>query len=631
MPNLGAKGSKEQMAKETIFCVLTRGASLHKCRDSLASPVLQRLHRRHEQQQQQQHQQNVTGGKSRRTQTPETSANSCSAESVRAKHNISVKGLIAVPAPFGSFNDELPPEADAADSKSGAADGDNTPPEAPRKMPPWLLSRLEALGYKEPTPIQMQWTDSILLNSHYISLKLALRRGSGTATAATGAPSLSVGPNGERQNPRIFAARDNLSQEGTGFKAAFPQSHSGSRYGAADAVFATPLSLLTLLKEKRLSLSDCQHLVLDEADRLLDSGFSPQVDALLFEIKSATATAKRLHICLFSATLPPSVVLLAESITYGAVHVTVGRASAAAPQIEQELVFCSTEAGKLWALKNLRVERKLIPPCLIFVETQERASELLREMITEGMTVDLLHAAKSKQQRDATVDAFRTGKIWFLICTDLVARGIDFKGVALVINFDLPISTSVYIHRIGRTGRAGKEGKALTFFTLDDVPRLRPIVQIMQKSPNSKIPPFLNSRLTRNLRVKGQKKNRGRWTPHSNRPSGRSRKPIRPVARAVVMKAKRRAWAVAASLAKKKKAKELGDEASTTPHVSTANSDAISEPIARGKGPKTKEKATRSKDSPKGKFKRTHDPQMHPGNSSFKRRRRESAAHSFKE
>lgn len=156
MPNLGAKGSKEQMAKETIFCVLTRGASLHKCRDSLASPVLQRLHRRHEQQQQQQHQQNVTGGKSRRTQTPETSANSCSAESVRAKHNISVKGLIAVPAPFGSFNDELPPEADAADSKSGAADGDNTPPEAPRKMPPWLLSRLEALGYKEPTPIQMQ-------------------------------------------------------------------------------------------------------------------------------------------------------------------------------------------------------------------------------------------------------------------------------------------------------------------------------------------------------------------------------------------------------------------------------------------------------------------------------------------
>lgn len=89
-------------------------------------------------------------------QTPETSANSCSAESLRAKHNISVKGLIVVPAPFSSFNDELPPEADAADRKSVAADGDNAPSEAPRKMPPWLLSRLEALGYKQPTPIQMQ-------------------------------------------------------------------------------------------------------------------------------------------------------------------------------------------------------------------------------------------------------------------------------------------------------------------------------------------------------------------------------------------------------------------------------------------------------------------------------------------
>ncbi|CDJ50375.1 ATP-dependent RNA helicase, putative [Eimeria brunetti] len=190
------------------------------------------------------------------------------------------------------------------------------------------------------------------------------------------------------------------------------------------------------------------------------------------------------------------------------------------------------------------------------MQTQERASELLREMISEGMPVDLLHAAKSKQQRDATVDAFRIGKIWFLICTDLVARGIDFKGVALVINFDLPPSTSVYIHRIGRTGRAGKEGKALTFFTLDDVPRLRPIVQIMQKSPNSKIPSFLNSRLTRNLKVKGQKNYRSNAPAQRKMGARRPRKPIRPIGKAVAMKAKRRAWAIAASLAKKRRAKE---------------------------------------------------------------------------
>ncbi|KAL8441217.1 hypothetical protein Emag_007361 [Eimeria magna] len=274
--------------------------------------------------------------------------------------------------------------------------------------------------------------------------------------------------------------------EGTGFRAAFPQAHAGSCYGAADAVFATPLSLLTLLKEKRG----------------LESDF------------------------------------------------VAGRASAAAPDIEQELVFCSTEAGKLWALKNLRIERRLTPPCLIFVETQERASELLAEMLGEGLAVDALHASKSKRERDRTVEAFRTGKTWFLISTDLVARGVDFKGVSLVINFDLPLSTAVYIHRIGRTGRAGRRGQALTFFTLEDVPRLRPIIQVMQRSPNSKIPEFIRGRLTRNLKVKGRKplktshhhqqqqqqKQHQQQERLKRRPT---RRPIRPVARVDVLMVQR--------------------------------------------------------------------------------------------
>ncbi|KAL8442159.1 hypothetical protein Emed_007415 [Eimeria media] len=354
-----------------------------------------------------------------------------------------------------------------------------------------------------------------------------------------------------------------LLLKGTGFKAAFPQAHAGCCYGAADAVFATPLSLLTLLKEKRLSLSDCQHLVLDEADRLLDSGFSPQVDAILSELKGSSNS--RLQLCLFSATLPPTVVLLAESIAYGAVRVSVGRASAAAPDIEQELVFCSTEAGKLWALKDLRISRRLVPPCLIFVETQERASELLAEMLGEGLAVDT----------------------WFLISTDLVARGVDFKGVSLVINFDLPPSTAVYIHRIGRTGRAGKRGQALTFFTLDDVPRLRPIIQVMRRSPNSKMPDFLKGRLTRNLKVKGQKplklkdqqqqqKNKKQQQQQEERLKRRpTRRPIRPLARDTVLKAKRRALAIAASREKKRKQQQQ-TEAAAAPNSSSSSSSSSS-------------------------------------------------------
>ncbi|CDI77308.1 DEAD-box ATP-dependent RNA helicase 57, related [Eimeria praecox] len=246
------------------------------------------------------------------------------------------------------------------------------------------------------------------------------------------------------------------------------------------------------------------------------------------------------------------------------------------------------------------------------------------------MPVDLLHAAKTKQQRDATVDAFRIGKIWFLICTDLVARGIDFKGVALVINFDLPPSTSVYIHRIGRTGRAGKEGKALTFFTLDDVPRLRPIVQIMQKSPNSKIPTFLSSKLTRNLRVKGPKKYRGPAPALSKKGSRRPRKPIRPIPKAIAMKAKKRAWAIAASLAKKKRAKQ--NEASNTEAPEGAGAETANS-TDRAKGFKVrKEKSSREEQVPlakdrtsKAKASHASATQKHPATASLKRRRQQSA------
>lgn len=540
------------MGHDSFFALLTRGAALHKCHQSFACPV---LHRRQEQDSQrtQQGQPEVLCAKRRKKKSSTLAGGPSSPASIRQEHSISVRGLSDLPAPFLSFADELQVETQSAGSPEGAAREQRFP----SKLPSWLLRRLEALGYKQPTPIQMQALP-LLLKGHHLLASAPTGSGKTLAfllplIACLKAPRSAFGrlvvlsPTRElaRQSLRTF---ERLT-DGTGFRAAFSQARAGAAYGAADAVFATPLSMLSLLKEKRLCLSDCQHLVLDEADRLLGSGFSPQVDEILLELKGAKPS-KRIHVCLFSATLPPSVVLLAETIVHGAVHLSVGRSSAAAPEIEQELVFCTTEVGKLWAIKLLRLERRLIPPCLIFVETQERASELLKEMASEGMAVDLLDASKTKKQRDETVDGFRTGKIWFLICTDLVARGVDFKGVALVINFDLPSSTAVYIHRIGRTGRAGRAGKALTFFTLDDVPKLRPIVQVMRKSPNSKIPSFLSAKLTHNLRVKGEKKHR---PPQQSQGRSIRRKPFRPIPKISLLKGKRRDWAVAASLARKRK------------------------------------------------------------------------------
>lgn len=104
---------------------------------------------------------------------------------------------------------------------------------------------------------------------------------------------------------------------------------------------------------------------------------------------------------------------------------------------------------------------------------QERAKQLFEELLYDGINVDIIHADRTQQQRDNCVRAFREGHIWVLICTELMSRGIDFKGVNLVINYDFPPSTISYVHRIGRTGRAGRTGKAITFFTQDDKARIR--------------------------------------------------------------------------------------------------------------------------------------------------------------
>merc|ERR1712083_1102998 len=104
------------------------------------------------------------------------------------------------------------------------------------------------------------------------------------------------------------------------------------------------------------------------------------------------------------------------------------------------------------------------PPVLVFVQTKERAQDLFKELLYDGIHVDVIHADRSQLQRENTVRAFRSGGIWVLICTEVLGRGMDFKGVNLVINYDFPPSAVSYIHRIGRTGRAGRSGKAITFF-----------------------------------------------------------------------------------------------------------------------------------------------------------------------
>jgi ATP-dependent RNA helicase DDX52/ROK1 len=155
--------------------------------------------------------------------------------------------------------------------------------------------------------------------------------------------------------------------------------------------------------------------------------------------------------------------------------------NAATDTIKQELLFTGTEAGKMIALRQL-VQKGIKPPVLIFVQSIERAKELFHELIFDGINVEVIHSDRTKAQRDNIIDQFRVGKIWVLIATELMARGLDFKGVNLVINYDFPQSVASYIHRIGRTGRAGRQGEAVTYYTQDDLPYMKGVVNVMKES-----------------------------------------------------------------------------------------------------------------------------------------------------
>ena len=241
------------------------------------------------------------------------------------------------------------------------------------------------------------------------------------------------------------------------------------------------------------------------------SSFLSQVDEILAECGTAYASAdvekkkksnkkdKKsepaegtvvLQRALFSATIGPFVQELAASFLNNPVEVNIGVVNAGATSIDQRLVFVGREDGKLLAIRQLIQRGELKPPVLLFLQNKERAKELFRELVYEGINIDVIHGDRSQQQREHVIRKFRLGETWVLICTDLMARGIDFKGVKMVINYDLPQSGVAYIHRIGRTGRAGRQGEAITLFTEKDIPNMRSIANVMKLS-GCKVPDWL--------------------------------------------------------------------------------------------------------------------------------------------
>lgn len=219
-------------------------------------------------------------------------------------------------------------------------------------------------------------------------------------------------------------------------------------------------------------------MILDESDRLLSKDFRPQVEPIV-----DACTNPEVQKCLLSATMPSGAEELARRwLRDGGVRVVVGVKDSAVTTVDQTLLYTGSEQGKILALRNLLAEGGLPYPSLIFVQSIERADELAKQLILDGVRAEAVHGERSKKARDDAIAAFRKGDVWVLVVTDVLARGMDFRGVKVVVNYDFPQTTQSYIHRIGRTGRAGRPGKALTFFSIEDGPYLRTIANILRAS-----------------------------------------------------------------------------------------------------------------------------------------------------
>ncbi|EGG04629.1 uncharacterized protein MELLADRAFT_88697 [Melampsora larici-populina 98AG31] len=269
-----------------------------------------------------------------------------------------------------------------------------------------------------------------------------------------------------------------------------------------DVLISTPLKLLYHIRDSPESLSHITHLVLDEVDQLLDkSSFLEQVDQILEILKQATTTNQETKVVqkvMMSATISSEVEELSKSVMSSArfVRLLIGQKHAAPNKVKQRLDYVDSEASKLshfvTLLRNnnntLSKVEKLCPPVLIFCQSAERVEELSkilrRELIgtVKSNCIDYIHGSRPKEDRDQIVLEFANKSIWFLCCTDIFSRGIDFKEVNTVICWDFPQSSDSYLHRIGRTGRAGNTGQAVTFFTKQDGKYLKMVVNVMKNS-----------------------------------------------------------------------------------------------------------------------------------------------------
>ena len=349
---------------------------------------------------------------------------------------------------------------------------------------PGLLQALDSLKFTVPTPIQHKAIPIAIEGKDIIGIaqtgtgktlafgipmiqQLAQKKGKGLVLAPTRELALQINDAlGKLLTP--FRMRSAVIIGGESMHRQVQALRNSPR-----VLIATPGRLLDHLEQRNTRLDDVAILVLDEADRMLDMGFAPQIEQILRLIPKDRQTM------LFSATMPAGIVKIAAAYMRLPVQTEIAPTGTTAERVSQELFVVGKEKkGQL--LKEML--KKYTASVLLFVRTKRAAQRVTRDLRAAGHLAAEIHANRSLGQRKEALAGFKSGKYRILVATDIAARGIDVTGIELVVNYDRPDAPENYVHRIGRTGRAGREGHAITFATPDQGKDVQSIEKIIRTS-----------------------------------------------------------------------------------------------------------------------------------------------------
>jgi superfamily II DNA/RNA helicase len=355
-----------------------------------------------------------------------------------------------------------------------------------------LLRAVGESGYTEPTPIQAAAIPPVLMNRDLIGIA---QTGTGK-TASFVLPMIDILAHGRArammprslilEPTRELAAQvaENFEKYGKYHKLSMALLIGGVSMGdqqkalekGVDVLIATPGRLMDLFGRGKILLSGCSLLVIDEADRMLDMGFIPDIEEICTKLPNNRQTL------LFSATMPAPIKKLADRFLSNPKQVEVARPASANTSIEQALVE-TTSRGKRDTLRSL-LHADDLTTAIVFSNRKTTVRDLTESLRRHGFAASQIHGDMEQSERLRELDRFKTGEINILVASDVAARGLDIKGVSHVFNFDVPWHPDDYVHRIGRTGRAGAKGKAFTLVTAEDAEAIENI----EKLTGQKIP-----------------------------------------------------------------------------------------------------------------------------------------------